>query len=75
MIISAVIFISGALGFELIGGFWYELRGDENIIYAILTTCEESLEMFGVQVFIYALMFYIALELKNLTFKITGNIK
>ena len=75
MIISAVIFISGALGFELIGGFWYELRGDENIIYTILTTCKESLEMFGVQVFIYALMFYIALELKNLTFKITGNIE
>lgn len=58
-ITSAVIFVTGAIGFELLGGRQYEVYGADNIGYAIFYTCEELLEMLGVAIFIYALLLYI----------------
>jgi hypothetical protein len=53
--ISAVCFVGGALGFETLGGIAYEgTEGD--IVYGLLYTVEESLEMIGVVVFIYGLL-------------------
>ncbi len=59
-IVSAVVFVAGAIGFELLGGRQYEAHGADDIVYAILYTCEESLEMLGTAIFIYALLLYIA---------------
>ncbi len=72
IIFAGLLYVGGALGGELIGGYWTESYGQENIIYALITTCEESLEMAGVLVFIYALMSYIASELRDLSFRIVG---
>jgi hypothetical protein len=57
-ILSGFMFISGAIGFELLGGKHYELSGYD-LEYALYVTCEETLEMLGVATFIYALMTYI----------------
>jgi hypothetical protein len=70
MILAGILFVGGALGFELIGGQWTELHGQENTAYALITTCEQSLQMAGILVFIYALMSYIASELNDLFFHI-----
>ncbi len=70
IIFAGILYVAGALGGELIGGYWVELHGVENITYALITTCEESLEMAGVLVFIYALMSYITSELNDLFFHI-----
>jgi hypothetical protein len=70
IIFAGILFVGGALGFELIGGKWTELYGQENVAYALITTCEQSLQMVGILVFIYALMSYIASELSDLFFHI-----
>ncbi|MCF8466103.1 MAG: hypothetical protein K9G33_01750 [Sneathiella sp.] len=64
--LSGVLFVSGALGMEAVGGLyigvsWYqpiewEKYGD--LTYYLIANLEECLEMFGVIVFIYALLSY-----------------
>ena len=65
-LLSGTIYVSGALGFELIGGKYADTYGTDNIIYAIITTCEELLEMLGIAVFIYTLFTYIVREFDSL---------
>lgn len=60
VIIAAMLYLGGAIGMELIGGLHADLHGIENLTYAMAATVEESLEMAGVIVFIYALLNYIA---------------
>ena len=64
---SAVIYIGGAIGFELIGANESSLHGTDTILYSIYYTIEESLEMFGVIYLIYILLGL--LESKTLEFK------
>lgn len=51
------VYLAGALGFELAGG-WYLSQGDasEDLRYSLLVAAEESLEMSGIVLFIYALL-------------------
>jgi len=70
-ILSAVIFIIGGIGFELVAGQQIELYGNNSITHSVLYTFEESFEMLGVALFIYALLLYISDNIKNIniTFK------
>lgn len=70
MIFAGILYVAGALGGELISGQWSDLHGQENLTYTLITTCEETLEMVGILVFVYALMSYITSELKDLFFHI-----
>lgn len=54
---AAVVYLSGALGMEMIGGSYYEkLGGVPDLAYALITTVEELFEMAGVILFIHALL-------------------
>ena len=44
----------------MIGGRFAELHGGDNPTYVVIVTIEESLEMAGVIVFIWALLCYLA---------------
>jgi len=57
---ASALYISGCIGFELIGGYYAELHGLKNLTYSVLTTIEESLEMSGVILFIWGLLIYLA---------------
>jgi len=46
--LAAFIFLSGAIGFELLGAKEAALHGTDTVLYCTLYTIEESLEMFGV---------------------------
>jgi hypothetical protein len=59
MMMAAAIFIGGALIIELPEGMWYEMHGKENIVYALMTTLEESMELFGLVTFINALLLHL----------------
>ena len=59
-LIAAALYLGGAVGLELIEGKYAETYGKENLIYIVLTTLEESLEMIGTIVFIWGLLGYIA---------------
>ena len=63
--LSAIIFLSGAIGFELLGAYESSLHGTTSVKYSILYTIEESLEMFGL---IYLISILLSLlEQYNLT--------
>jgi hypothetical protein len=57
-LISAALYIGGALGVELIGGGYAKSYGTENWIYSMITTVEESLEIAGLIFFIWTLLKY-----------------
>lgn len=72
-LLSAGIFVFGAIGFEMIGGWYFESIGPDNLTYQLITTCEEFLEMLGVAIFIYALLSYIADEFQTFSVTITND--
>ena len=57
--LSAMVFVGGAIGVEMLSGMHADLFGEENFTYAMIITCEEFMEMLGVVIFIYALADYI----------------
>ena len=73
-LISGALYVGGALGFESVGAFyigasWYQaIEWDKyaDAGYYLISTVEESGEMFGVVIFIYALMSYIELTWQGL---------
>lgn len=58
-ILSGLIFVIGALGFEMLGGRQDKLYGRDNLAYVVYYTFEEFLEMTGLIVFIYSLVGYL----------------
>lgn len=70
-LIAGSIFIGGALGMELVGGYYSNFYTEHSMTYAIIVTIEESLEMLGIAVFIYALLSYISSYMKGLSLQVT----
>ncbi len=66
---AAALYIGGSIGFELIGGRYYESHGLNNWTYTLIVTVEESLEMAGLIVFIWALLRYCADNYKEVVFR------
>jgi len=66
-LLSGAIFVAGAIGGEFVGGYWYESHGVDNLTYAVITMFEESLEMIGIVIFIYALLSYLGSELSDVS--------
>jgi len=72
--LAAGTFLSGALGFEMIGGRYLEVmnlraaQGGPG--YAMLTTIEETLEMLGLAVLSYALLTLIQDRYGGCTFRL-----
>jgi hypothetical protein len=59
LLTAAAIYLSGCIGFEMIGGYYAEIHGSHNLIYSALSTIEESLEMAGSIVLIRVILVYI----------------
>lgn len=55
MALAAVIYVGGALGFEMIGGYVRSNISD-GLKYSLFVMLEESFEMLGASVAIYALL-------------------
>lgn len=54
--ISAFLFVGGAIGMEIIDGYVFSFNQEYNLTYNLLTTLEESMEMVGIIIFVYALI-------------------
>jgi hypothetical protein len=52
-VISGLIFLSGAIGMEMIGSSFAQTKGLGNFQYSMVATLEESLELIGLILFIY----------------------
>ncbi|WP_282032649.1 hypothetical protein [Winogradskyella eximia] len=72
-ILAGVVFVSGAVGMEMIGGMHAEIHGEETLTYALMYNFEEFLEMSGAAIFFYALISYIELKFKTATFTFGTN--
>ncbi|WP_290871655.1 hypothetical protein [Aquabacterium sp.] len=57
---SGLVYVTGTIGFEVIGSEWVLQHGEDNVPYALLYTCEETLEMLGIAWFVHALLTYLA---------------
>ena len=64
--ISGAVFLMGALGMEMVSGCYGEEAGFSSPVYKCLTFLEETLEMVGVSLFIFALLDYIEANLGRL---------
>lgn len=64
-IFSLLIYIWGAIGVDMVGEYYSSLHG-ENIIYNMIGSLEESLEMIGVIIFIDALLKYIKINISDI---------
>ncbi len=71
MIISAVVYLSGAAGIEIIEGLYYDYSGSIDYIYMLLTLTEESLEMLGSFIFLTALLHHLKDNCPILQYKIS----
>jgi hypothetical protein len=56
MIVAGCVYVAGALGMELVGGAWAAKHGQDNLVYSLLTTVEEGLELTGLVLFIRTLL-------------------
>ncbi|BAY10651.1 hypothetical protein [Calothrix sp. NIES-2098] len=64
-IIAGTIYVGGAIGFELLGGYYANYYSEDDIIFDLLTTVEEVMEMLGIVVFIHALLSYMTGHMKG----------
>ncbi len=60
LFIAGITFVTGAMGFEMLGAVQVANDNDASITYAAFYTCEEVLEMIGVSIFNYTLLDYIS---------------
>jgi hypothetical protein len=67
---AIILYIGGAIGMEMVGGYQASTVGMQSLPYLIAATVEELLEMLGIVVFIHALMSYINKYLGGVTWKI-----
>ena len=70
---GGTLYVGGALGMELVGGYYASLHGHRNLVFALLTTIEEAGEMADVLIFMYALMAYISTYIKDLTIGVASH--
>ena len=57
--LAALFYIGGALFMEMVGSYVAEAQGQQNLVYALIATVEEIMEMTGTIIFIYALLDYL----------------
>ncbi|MEG3899389.1 MULTISPECIES: hypothetical protein [unclassified Microcoleus] len=65
-LLAGSIYVGGALGMEMVCGYYADVAGQRNLIYGLMASVEEILEMVGVLVFIYALLSYIGSHIENI---------
>ena len=56
---AGAVYVGGAIGMEMIGGFYQDVYGYD-LTYVLLQTIEEVGEMLGIVIFIYALCYYLS---------------
>jgi purine-cytosine permease-like protein len=59
-IVAACTYIGGALIMEMIGSYVAEAQGQQNLLYALIANAEEIIEMIGIILFIYGLLYYLS---------------
>jgi hypothetical protein len=70
--LSGIIYLTGAIGFEMLGGVMIESSDKNGLAYIICYHFEEGLEFLGVTVFLYTLLNYLHSNLQNVSIHFDG---
>jgi hypothetical protein len=70
-LIAGAIFVGGALGMEIIGGYLGDVMGFSSRAFWLVSTLEEVLEMFGIVIFIHGLLSHIQHYLTEFNYSIS----
>ena len=70
LLAAGVLFLSGAIGLELVGGAYSAAHGELNMSYVLISTVEETLEMVGAAVLLYGLLAYIPVVLPDGVYRV-----
>lgn len=62
LILSGIVFLSGAVGVEMVSSALRVSHDEFDLTTAILYTVEETMEMLGISLFIYGLLSYLEVE-------------
>lgn len=57
---AASIYVGGALIMEMLGSYLAEAQGQQYLPYALIATVEEVMEMLGIIIFVYGLLYYLS---------------
>ena len=66
--VAAIIYVSGAIGFEAVSGKLVSLYEEENLWFKLIYTVEELFEMVGIAVFIFGLLVHLQQQTGSITF-------
>ncbi|HRP54539.1 hypothetical protein [Agriterribacter sp.] len=69
-ILSGIVYVTGAIGFEMVGAEIAESKGVTNISYALAASCEELLEMTGLIIFLHFILKHIRSEFEMVSITI-----
>jgi len=69
---AGTIYVLGAIGVEMISGLYFESHGGSNPTYVALQTVEETMEMSGIVIFIFALADYLDHQFDGLRFVLSS---
>lgn len=69
-IIAGLLYVGGALGVEIIGGYYHFFNGQNDLYYNLITTVEETMEMIGIILFIRAILRYVSHHLNDITISV-----
>jgi len=72
LFLSSAIYLTGALGSEMISGRYQAMYGTKNFTYSAMTTFEESFEWFGITLMIFTLLTYMQAHLSEIQFILPG---
>ena len=64
--LAGMLYVGGALGVELILGVWAETHDEGNFVWAMIGLVEESMEIMGSSLFLYALLEYLGRTVPDL---------
>jgi len=67
LVAAGAIYVLGAIGLEMLGGRWYSLHGGQNLAYRMYQTVEESLEIGGLSLSVYAIADYVKTSMGSVT--------
>lgn len=65
-ILSGGIYLSGTIGLELIGGVIASTTGSNNLLFTLISSCEEVTELTGILLFVYTLLKYLQLNINSI---------
>jgi hypothetical protein len=67
---AGALYVGGAIGVEMVGGWYASGRGTSELGYVLIATVEEALEMLGIAVLVHALLAYIQVELPDIRLRV-----